>query len=560
MDSQTACAWTVCALIRQRHAHSFTPVRRHQRTKRRPETDEAFRLTYSTMYEAKPAVHEGLDAALAEVRSNLRAEHAMLIAGSDVRSDGQFESRSPIDADLILGRFQEGTPDDADAAVRAAKTAWPQWARTPWPRRVDILLRAAALLEASAFHLAAVTILEVGKSRLEALSEVQETVDLIRWYCRETQDNHGFVRDLPKDPVNGFVSRNRALLKPYGVWAVIAPFNFPFALAGGPAAAALLAGNCVVYKASSATPWSGWLLAQCLREAGVPPGAFNYLTGTAARVGDPLVRHPELCGITFNGSHDSGINVMRAFANHRYPRPCIAGMGGKNAVIVSRNADLERAAIGIVRSAFGLQGQNGSACSRVLVDRVVTDQLVDRIIANVRELKVGDPCLRATAMGPVINRSAYERYLRLSAELAAEGQVLCGGRTLNEGELVRGYFCEPTVAQLRPGHPLWQQELFLPIVLLTPVGTLEEAMESANGVDYGLTAGFYGAKEEIDWFLENIEAGVAYCNRPQGATTGAWPGYQPLGGWKASASTGKASGSSYYLQQYMREQSQTVVD
>lgn len=522
--------------------------------------DEAFRLTYANMFDAPPAVHERLDVALAEVRSNLGAEHAMLVAGDDVRCDGQFESRSPIDTDLLLGRFQMGTPEDVDAAVRAARAAWPQWSRTPWPRRVDILLRAAGVLEASAFHLAAVAVLEIGKSRLEALGEVQETVDLIRWYCRETQDNHGFVRDLPKDPVNGFVSRNRALLKPYGVWAVIAPFNFPFALAGGPAAAALLAGNCVVCKASSAAPWSGWLLAQCLREAGVPAGVFNYLTGPAARVGDPLVRHPDIGGITFSGSYESGSNAMRAFGNHRYPRPCIASMGGKNATIVSRNADLERAAIGIVRSAFSLQGQDGSACSRVLVERVVADQLVDRIIANVRELEVGDPCLRATAIGPVIDRSAYGRYLRLSAELDREGQVLCGGRTLNEEALVRGYFCEPTVAQLRPGHPLWQEELFLPILLLTPVGTLDEAMEFANGVDYGLTAGFYGATEELDWFLENIEAGVAYCNRPHGATTGAWPGYQPLGGWKASGSTGKASGSSYYLQQYMREQSQTIVD
>ncbi|RPI45095.1 MAG: aldehyde dehydrogenase family protein [Betaproteobacteria bacterium] len=512
------------------------------------------------MFDAAPAAHQGLDAALAEVRSNLGAEHAMLIAGADVRCDGQFESRSPIDTELVLGRFQEGTPDDVDRAVLAARAAWPQWAQTPWPRRVDLLLRAATLLEASAYHLAAVSVLEVGKSRLEALCEVHETVDLIRAYCRETQDHHGFVRDLPKDPIDGFVSRNRALLKPYGVWGVIAPFNFPFALAGGPAAAALLAGNCVVHKASRATPWSGWLLAQCLREAGIPPGVFNYLTGTAARVGDPLVRHPELCGITFNGSYENGIGITRAFANHRYPRPCIAAMGGKNPVIVSRNADLARAALGIVRSAFSLQGQNGAACSRVLVDRVVADQLVDRILANVRELKVGDPCLRATTMGPVINRAAYERYLRLSAELAAEGQVLCGGGTLNDGALVRGYYCEPAVAQLRPGHPLWREELFLPILLVTSVGTLEEAMELANGVDYGLSAGFYGAKEEIAWFLDNIEAGVAYCNRPQGATTGAWPCLQPLGGWKASGSTGKASGSWYYLQQYMREQSQTVVD
>ena len=512
------------------------------------------------MFDPPPEVHARFTAALADVRSNLGAEHTMLIGGDEVRADGQFLSRSPIDTDLGLGCFQEGTPEDVDAAVKSARAAWPAWAQTPWPRRVDILLRAAQVIEASVFHLAAAVALEVGKNRMEALGDVQETVDLIRWYCREMQDHHGFVRELPKDPLATGVSRNRSVLKSYGVWALIVPFNFPFALAGGPAAAALLAGNCVVFKAASAAPWSGWLLAQCLREAGVPPGVFNYLTGSGARVGDPLIRHPGIAGVTFTGSHSVGMQILRLFAHQRYPRPCIAEMGGKNAVIVSRNADLDRAAVGILRSAFGLQGQKCSACSRILVERVVAEELADRIVAQTQHIRVGDPTEEDTWMGPVIDRSAYERYGRVAAELRNDGQVLCGGHTLDQGSLVRGYFCAPTVAQLRLGHPLWNEELFLPITMLAPVASLDEAMEVANALDYGLTAGFYGAKDEIGWFLQHIEAGVTYCNRPQGATTGAWPGYQPFGGWKGSGSTGKACGSSYYLQQYMREQSQTIVD
>jgi len=535
-------------------------VRRHHRAKRAQAPDVSFRLTYSTMFEPRNELHERFDRAVADVRANRGAEHAMLIGGEDVRADGQFALTSPIDTDWTLGHFQEGTSADVDRAVRAARAAWRGWAGMPWPRRVDILLHAAELIEASVFHLAAVVALEVGKNRLEALADVQETVDLIRWYCREMQDHHGYVRDLPKDPLAGFVSRNRSALKPYGVWAVIAPFNFPFALAGGPTAAALLTGNCVVLKSATATSWSGWLLAQCLRQAGVPAGVFNFVTGSGARVGDPLIRHPDIAGVTFTGSYSVGMSIVRAFAAHRYPRPCIAEMGGKNAAIVSRHADLERAALGIVRSAFGLQGQKCSACSRVLVERVVADQLVDRIVAHTRALRIGDPTSRDAWLGPVINRSAYERYQRVSAELSVEGQLLCGGRTLTEGAYARGYYCEPTLAQLRLGHPLWAEELFLPVTLLTPVGSLDEAMEAANAPDFGLTAGFYGAKEEFDWFLDHIEAGVAYCNRPQGATTGAWPGYQPFGGWKASGSTGKAAGSFHYLQQYMREQSQTIVD
>lgn len=395
---------------------------------------------------------------------------------------------------------------------------------------------------------------------MESIADVQETIELMRWYCRQMRDHHGFAREHPDDPIPDQVSRNRSVLKPYGVWAVIAPFNFPFALAGGPVAAALIAGNTVVLKSSSATPWSGWLLAQCMREAGVPAGVFNYISGDGATVGDALARHPRVAGITFTGSRPVGTQILRGYAGGAYPRPCIAEMGGKNAVIVSRYADISRAAQGIVRSAFGLQGQKCSACSRILVERPVAESLADRIVELAREINVGDPTVRQHFMGPVISRQAYDRFQRACAELKTDGQVLTGGNILTDGALASGFYCEPTLAQLRLGHPLWEQELFLPITLLTPVDSLDEAMEAANGLDVGLTAGFYGAREEIDWFLGNIEAGVTYCNRPQGATTGAWPGYQPFGGWKGSGSTGKASGSWYYLQQYLREQSQTIVD
>ena len=243
-------------------------MRRHHRTKRSAAPDTNFQLSYSTMFDPPPEVHAHFDTALADVRANLGAEHAMLIGGEEARADGQFESRSPIDTDIILGRFQEGSAADVDAAVTKARAAWPDWARTPWPRRVDTLLRAAQLIEASAFHLAAAVALEVGKSRVEALAEVRETVDMIRWYCREMQDNRGFVRELPKDPLPDCVSRNRSVLKGYGVWALIAPFNFPFALAGGPAAAALAAGNCVVRSVAYARAfWSNATLPKSSRIA-----------------------------------------------------------------------------------------------------------------------------------------------------------------------------------------------------------------------------------------------------------------------------------------------------
>jgi 1-pyrroline-5-carboxylate dehydrogenase len=372
--------------------------------------------------------------------------------------------------------------------------------------------------------------------------------------------NGGFVRDLPNDPLTGWVSRNRTVLRPYGVWGVIAPFNFPYALAGGPVAAALVAGNTVVFKTASDTAWSGWLMLEVLRDAGLPAGAVNYVSGSGGEAGAALVDHPELAGITFTGSYEVGMGILRKFAHGRWPRPCIAEMGGKNAAIVSRHADIERAATGIVRSAFGLQGQKCSACSRVYVERPAAQELRARLVEQTTAIRIGDPTDRDNWLGPVINASAYERYRRCAERLARHGTIHAGATTLADGELAGGYFVAPTVADAPSDDRRWIEEQFLPLVLVAEVDSVDEAIARANASDYGLTAGFYGAREEIPEFLARIEAGVTYVNRPQGATTGAWPGYQPFGGWKASGTTGKAIGSYWYLPQYLREQSQTVVD
>jgi 1-pyrroline-5-carboxylate dehydrogenase len=235
-------------------------------------------------------------------------------------------------------------------------------------------------------------------------------------------------------------------------------------------------------------------------------------------------------------------------------------MGGKNAVIVSRHADLERAAIGILRSAFGLQGQKCSACSRIYVERPVAQALRERLTAATRALAIGDPTERENWMGPVINQLARTRYLEAIARLRAVGTVLIGGELLTGNGRDHGYFVAPTLGEAPLDDRLWRDELFAPIALLGEVESVDEGIARANSSEYGLTAGFYGAPEEIDHFLQHIEAGVTYVNRPQGATTGAWPGYQPFGGWKASGTTGKSIGSYWYLPLYLREQSQTTVE
>ena len=524
------------------------------------ETEPSFRLTYSTMFDPPPAMHERFDAALARVRPALGQDRPMFVDGKPRLASSSFEVRSPIDADLLVGRFPSGGADDVDAAVAAARRAFPSWSRTPWPDRVALLRRAAALIEERVYEISAAVAIEIGKNRMESLGEVQETAELVGWYCDQMQAGDGFRRELPNDPLAGFVSRNRTQLKPYGVWAVIAPFNFPFALAGGPIGAALVAGNTVVFKVASDTSLTGWLLLEAFRDAGLPDGVLNFLTGPGGTLGDALTGHPDVAGATFTGSYEVGMGIVRRFAQGRWPRPCIAEMGGKNAAIVTRHADLERAATGIVRSAFGLQGQKCSACSRVLVERPAAQALRERLVAATAAIAVGDPTERRHWMGPVINRGARDRYLRCIERLRGVGRIDTGGRALDDAALARGWFVAPTVASAPRDDALWRDEQFVPLVLVGEVDSLDEAIAEANRSDYGLTAGFYGARDEIDTFLDRIEAGVTYVNRPQGATTGAWPGYQPFGGWKASGTTGKAIGSFWYLPLYLREQSQTIVD
>jgi 1-pyrroline-5-carboxylate dehydrogenase len=519
-----------------------------------------FKLTYSTMFDPPESLHAAFETALRRIREAAPQDHGHYIDGGNRAGAALREKYSPIHRDLLLGRFAQATTQDVALAVAAAKAAWPGWQRLPAHERIRRLRRVAELIAARVYDIGAAVALEVGKNRMEALGEVQETADFFALYCDDFA-RQGFDHALPDDPLPGFRSHNRSVMKPYGPWAVIAPFNFPFALAGGPTAAALVTGNTVVLKGATDTPWSGRLLADCLHDAGLPAGVFNFVNGTGSEAGEALVQHPDIAGITFTGSHAVGMDIARRMASGAMARPCIAEMGGKNAVIVTAGADLGRAATGIVRSAFGMGGQKCSALSRIYVVEGVAEALIAAVTAAMRGIQIGDPTQRAHWLGPVINAAAVDSYRRYCQLLrSGGGRIIAGGRTLQEGALEAGCYCEPTLAEAPLQHPLWEQEMFLPIVMLARVPDRESAMRLANASTLGLTAGFYGAADEVDWFFDHIEAGVTYANRPQGATTGAWPGYQPFGGWKGSSTTGKGIASAYYLALYQREQSQTRVE
>ena len=520
-----------------------------------------FKLTYATMFNPPEELHKGFDKAVTKLKANLGKEYPMLIDGKDVFADEKYEDRSPVNTDWVLAVMQKGNATQANMAIEAARKAFPAWGRTPWQKRVQLVRKAASLLEKRIFDLGAAMALEVGKNRMESLGDVQETADLMYYSAQMVEENDGFIKPMGKDPLVGYDSTNVSVLRPYGVWLIVSPFNFPFALTGGPTGAALVAGNTVVIKPATDTAWIVRLYAECLRDAGFPDGVVNFVTGPGSTLGQALVENRDVDGVTFTGSFDVGMRMYRDFAQRNYVRPIVLELGGKNPAIVSRNANLEDAATGIVRSAFGLQGQKCSAASRVLVEEPVYDELLGKLKSKTESLVIGDPTERATYWGPVINHSSYNDFKNFTEEInQAGGNFLTGGHVKTGGIFDKGYYCEPTfVTDLPYEHRLWQHEMFLPITTIGKVGSLDEAIKIANGVNYGLTAGFYGSPKEVDWFFDNIEAGVTYANRPQGATTGAWPGFQPFGGWKGSGASGKNGGGYYYVQLYMHEQIRTLV-
>jgi 1-pyrroline-5-carboxylate dehydrogenase len=523
---------------------------------------QKFKVTYATMSADNEEMQSAYDQAIAKVKAEwIGAEVPMLINGEKVYAEEKFSRYSPVDTNLLMCQAQNGTADHVKQAVAAARKAFPGWKATPWQERVAIIRNIAEKISENSFDLSALMIFEVGKNRLEALGEVEETADLLRWYANQMEQNKGYSRPLGKNNPDDPKENNFSVLNPFGVWAVISPFNFPMALSAAPIAAALVTGNTVVFKGSSDTPYDSWKTAELFAEAGLPAGVFNFVSGPGRTVGQELQDNPDIDGWTFTGSYDVGMTVIKTAATGRYPRPAIIEMGGKNPTIVSNTADLVKAATGVMRAAFGLDGQKCSACSRVYVQKDVYDQFKAKLVQITSAIKIGDPSLRDTFMGTVVNKNAYQDYQRYMDMARADGSVLVGGNVLTDGDLANGYFVEPAIVEGLPeDHELVKNELFLPILHLAKVDTLDEAMAKANDTDFGLTAGFFGEDQaEVDWFFNNIQAGTTYSNRAAGATTGAWPGVQAFGGWKGSGSSGKGIGAYYTLPLYMHEQSRTII-
>jgi 1-pyrroline-5-carboxylate dehydrogenase len=508
------------------------------------------RLTYTTG-SRNPKLDRQFEAALSALREQEPRPLAHLVGGHEVESGPVFRREDPSHRHHTASRAREGAALAAEA-VDAARAAQRDWRRLPYAERLAHLRAAARLIESRKLLLAATLSLEVGKVRTESLAEVEETIDLIETYCGSVEAADGFETPLGQLSPD---EHNTDVLRPYGVFGVIAPFNFPLALGFGMTAAALAAGNAVVLKPPEEAPQSGGAVAQLLVDAGLPPGVISVIQG-GPETGAALV-DADVDGIAFTGSVEVGRDISRRLSNREFPRPVLAEMGGKNAAIVGASADLDAAAEGIAKAAFGLSGQKCSACSRAIVVDEAHDDLVERLVAIASSYTVGDPVDPEVATGPVINASAVERFERAVNAGKRYGNVVAGGDVADR----KGYFVEPTVVT---GLPAWDElnrtELFLPFLTVIRVPDFETALAEANAVPYGLTAGVFSRDDdELDRFLDEIEAGVVYVNRRAGATTGAWPGIQSFCGWKSSGLTGKGGLGPYYVQQFAREQSRTIV-
>jgi 1-pyrroline-5-carboxylate dehydrogenase len=507
------------------------------------------RVTYSNIGVDFTPVHDHLDRLMPDFEATVLGRQWQTAFASGPHSP----VASPIDPALKLGTFPVSTADDVKAAIAAARQGAKLWNASTIEDRLAFAERWKAVLAEEKYQLGLAALYEIGKSRMEAIGEAEEAVDMLDYYPSELKSNDGYRKRM-----NELVAHETAtsVLRPYGVFAVIAPFNFPLALSIGMIAGALLGGNAVVFKPSPECQLTGLMIAETLKKAGLSEGVFNIVLG-GAEVGELLTKDKGIDGVAFTGSHNSGMSIFRHMAVQPWMKPVIAEMGGKNPAYVTARADLDRAAQGVVRSAFGLQGQKCSACSVVYVDNSVKDEFIERARAFAAKLVVGDPRRAETFVGPVYGEKTVERFDAAIAQVRAEGKLHFGGEHL-DGRPAN--YVMPAIAELDGPSNLTREELFMPFVVVRGIDGLETALAEGNDVSYGLSAGIFTEDDaELQYFLDHAQAGVLYANRASGATTGAWPGAQPFCGWKGTGVSGKGGLGAYFLPQFMREQSHTIM-
>ncbi len=493
---------------------------------------------------ARAANRDAMRSALAQVRAQLGRSYPLLIGGNEVNNDGHWlDSVDPGQSARIVGRVAAASGDDAAAAVVAARKAFPGWATLPAVERAAILVRAAANMRARRFELAAWEVYECGKPWREADGDIAEAIDFCEFYARE------MIRLAEPRHRDASGETNFTQYIPRGVVVVIPPWNFPLAIPTGMTVAALVAGNTVVLKPAEQSPVIAWQLVSVLREAGLPPGVLNYLPGLGEEVGQALVNHPDVNLVAFTGSRDVGLLINRQAAEvkpgQQHLKRVIAELGGKNAILIDDDADLDEAVVGVIQSAFGYAGQKCSACSRVIVLEGIYDAFLARLVEAARAVKVGPADDPDTLVGPVIDADARRRILDYQATAATEGRVIYHGDAGERAD--QGYFVGPLIAaDVRPTARIAQEEIFGPVLTVLKANDLAEGLRIANGTAYALTGGLYSrSPAHIDRVRREFLVGNLYINR---GITGALVDRQPFGGFKLSGIGTKAGGPDYLLE------------
>jgi 1-pyrroline-5-carboxylate dehydrogenase len=488
-----------------------------------------------------PENKKAFEDALKLVESYLGQDYPLIIGGERIMTEDKIVSINPANKTEVIGRVSKANKELAEKAMQVADKTFETWRKTKPEMRADILFKAAAIVRRRKHEFSALLVKEAGKPWKEADADTAEAIDFMEYYGRQMLK----LKDGVPVESRPF-EHNRYFYIPLGVGVVISPWNFPFAIMCGTTVAALVTGNTVVLKPASATPVVAAKFVEVLEEAGLPAGVLNYVPGSGAEVGDYLVDHPRTRFISFTGSRDVGLRIFERASKLNegqiWLKRVIAEMGGKDTIVVDKEADLELAAQSIVASAFGFSGQKCSACSRAVVLEDVYDQVLNRVVELTNELVVGDPAEQSTFMGPVIDQSAYNKIMEYIEIGKKEGKLMAGG----EGDDSKGFFIKPTIfADVDPKARIMQEEIFGPVVAFAKAKDFDHAIEIANNTEYGLTgAVISNNRANIEKAREDFHVGNLYFNR---GCTGAIVGYQPFGGFNMSGTDSKAGGPDYLL-------------
>jgi len=491
---------------------------------------------------SRPANRKKQEVAIAKLESQFGKEYPNIIGDEKVYSSAKFNSLNPSDPDQIVGIFQKGTADDGLRALDAALKRFEDWRWVPPAKRAQYLFKAAKIMRRRRFEINAAMILEVGKTWPEADGDTAEAIDFLELYAREMlrYAKAKTVVQLPGE-------KDELEYLPLGVGLIVPPWNFPMAILTGMTTAAVVTGNTVVLKPSSDSPLIGYKFMEVMQETGIPSGVINYVAGPGGAVGETLVKHPKVRFVSFTGSKEVGIHIYQEAAKVQpgqiWLKRVVAEMGGKDAIIVDSEANLEEAAAGVIVAAYGFQGQKCSACSRAIVDEKVYDKFVEMLRLKAESITVGPSKFLNNYMGPVVNKGSMEKIQHYIEIGKKEGGRLIAGGAPSPGN---GYFLRPTIiADVEPTAIIAQEEIFGPVLTVIKAKNFDHALEIANNTEFGLTGAVYSKnKKKLEQAKREFHCGNLYLNRK---CTGAMVGAHPFGGFNMSGTDSKAGGQDYLL-------------